>query len=112
MPQEISPALAAIADKLGLTHDEILAITHAGQRPKIGIADKAALSIDDCVELSDTGKTTIYQEIGAGHLVARKIRGRTVVLRLDFEAWLANLPRGTAPLPEYLKRVKRSGKAA
>ena len=111
MSQEISPALAKIADKIGLTHDEILAIANAGQRPKIGIADKAALSIDDCAELSGTGKTLLYAEIKAGHIVARKIRDRTVVLRPDFDAWLSTLPRGTKPLPDCLKRGKKGGKA-
>jgi len=34
----------------------------------------------------------LYQEIGAGRLIARKIGRRTVILRSDYERWLNSLP--------------------
>ena len=35
---------------------------------------------------------TVYEEIADGKLTARKLRGRTVVLREDLAAWLAATP--------------------
>jgi hypothetical protein len=38
-------------------------------------------------------RVTHYREIAAGRLIARKVRGRTFVLRVDADAWLRSLPK-------------------
>ena len=39
------------------------------------------------------GRTTVYGEIAAGRLVARKFRSRTIVLAEDAAAWRSSLPK-------------------
>ncbi len=51
-----------------------------------------AYSIDDICECGPFGRSTIYEEIREGRLIARKMRGRTIVLPADFATYLANLP--------------------
>ena len=41
---------------------------------------------------SNTGKSKIYEEIGAGRLKAHKIGRKTIILDSDLQAWLTNLP--------------------
>ena len=69
---------------------------------KVPIRDKLAHQINEAAEISGCGRNLIYEEINAGHLVARKLRGRTVILHTDLQAWLASLPRmgATAANPE------------
>ncbi|MGE5608507.1 MAG: helix-turn-helix transcriptional regulator [Bacillota bacterium] len=45
------------------------------------------------VQKTGLGRSTIYEEIRLGRLVARKARGRTIVLHSDLEAYLTALPR-------------------
>src|SRR4051794_29113655 len=54
-----------------------------------------AYSIDSLAELTDLSRQTMYNEIKAGHLVARKIGRRTLILHQDADQWLANLPMFT-----------------
>lgn len=58
-------------------------------------SDRLSYSIERLAEETDIGRTTIYQEVRDGRLVARKIRDRTVVLTEDALAWLRSAP----PLP-------------
>ena len=51
-----------------------------------------AYSIDDVCERVPGGRTTVYEEIRQGRLIARKMRGRTIVLPSDLAAYLAALP--------------------
>jgi excisionase family DNA binding protein len=53
---------------------------------------KLALSIAELVEVSGLGRSFIYEEIKAGHLVARKAGRRTLILHEDAESWLTSLP--------------------
>lgn len=68
------------------------------------MAGSLAYSIADAVKVSGLGRSALYEEIREGRLVARKARGRTLILRADLEAWLAALPKGTAPQKEWLRR--------
>lgn len=51
-----------------------------------------AYSINDLCEDGPFGRSFIYEEIRAGRLVARKARGRTIILPSDLKAYLAALP--------------------
>ena len=51
-----------------------------------------AYSIDDVIERVPFGRSTIYEEIKAGRLIARKVRGRTLILPADLTSYLAALP--------------------
>lgn len=53
---------------------------------------KAALSITEVADQSSSSKRTICRRIAEGKLKARKNGHRTVVLKEDFEAFLAALP--------------------
>ena len=53
---------------------------------------KLAFQILEAAAIAGVGKTTIYEELADGRLVARKARGRTIILREDLIAWLAGLP--------------------
>lgn len=53
---------------------------------------KLAFTISEAVEASGIGRNSLYQEIAAGRLPARK-RGRTtLILVADLESYLAALP--------------------
>ena len=54
--------------------------------------NKLALTIAEFVQLSGMGRSYIYQEIKAGRLIVRKAGRRTLILRDEGLAWLANLP--------------------
>ncbi|MCW5705424.1 MAG: helix-turn-helix domain-containing protein [Bradyrhizobium sp.] len=54
--------------------------------------DKLALSVADVVQIAGLGRTTVYAEIKAGRLIARKIGRRTFILREDFDSWLRAQP--------------------
>jgi hypothetical protein len=51
-----------------------------------------AYDIKGLVKASGRGRSTIFEEIGAGRLVARKAGGKTIVLYEDAVAWLQALP--------------------
>jgi excisionase family DNA binding protein len=51
-----------------------------------------AYSIPQLVALTGIGRTTIYAELKAGRLKARKIGRRTIFLSEDVTAWLSVLP--------------------
>jgi excisionase family DNA binding protein len=53
---------------------------------------RAAYSITEVADYSSIGRTGVYAAIRDGHLVARKIGRRTVILAKDLEAWLEALP--------------------
>jgi hypothetical protein len=58
----------------------------------IPAAPKRAFSIPEVVEAASICRTTVFAEIAAGRLVARKLGRRTVVLASDLETWLEQLP--------------------
>ena len=51
-----------------------------------------AYSIEDIVERVPFGRSTVYEEIKAGRLIARKVRGRTIILPTDAKNYLRSLP--------------------
>jgi hypothetical protein len=53
---------------------------------------RMAYSIDDLSRRSGVGRQLIYDEINAGHLLARKIGRRTIILATEGERWLADAP--------------------
>jgi excisionase family DNA binding protein len=50
-------------------------------------------SIEHLAKEVDVGRSTIYNEIAAGRLIARKVGRRTVVRRSDAIRWLRSLPQ-------------------
>lgn len=50
------------------------------------------LTIAQTAESVGVCKQTIYNEINAGRLIARKMGSRTIILNDDRHAWLAALP--------------------
>jgi excisionase family DNA binding protein len=52
-----------------------------------------AYSIQQLGEITGVGRTTIYAAIRNGHLKARKIGRRTVILHDDLHAFLKSLPQ-------------------
>jgi hypothetical protein len=51
------------------------------------------MSIAEFCERYSTGRTTAYEEIKAGRLLARKCGKRTIIGEVDAELWLGSLPR-------------------
>ena len=51
-----------------------------------------ALTITEAKDRAACSRSMIYQEIQTGHLRARKLGRRTLILAADLSAWLANLP--------------------
>jgi excisionase family DNA binding protein len=49
-------------------------------------------SIVDAARTANVGRSTVYQEIKAGRLVARKMGRRTIILDRDLQVWLSTLP--------------------
>jgi hypothetical protein len=51
-----------------------------------------AYSIADCTKRGPVGRSTIYKEIAAGRLKARKVGRRTIILVEDWQSYWAGLP--------------------
>jgi hypothetical protein len=62
--------------------------------PKTNTPDKGMLAhtIEAASRISTCGRTSLYEEIKAGNLKARKIGRRTIILDEDLRHWLASLP--------------------
>ena len=58
-----------------------------------------ALGISEAARAAGVGRSTVFEEINAGRLKARKAGRRTLILRDDLAAWLANLPERSAVAP-------------
>lgn len=52
-----------------------------------------AYRIDDVCAMTRLGRTSVYEAIKSGALVARKWRRRTIVLAEDLGTFLNNLPK-------------------
>jgi excisionase family DNA binding protein len=52
-----------------------------------------ALSITQVLEITGISRATLYMHINAGHIVARKLGSRTIVMVSDLERYLESLPR-------------------
>jgi excisionase family DNA binding protein len=55
-------------------------------------ATRLAYSIVRLAKYTDCSRSTIYEEIAAGRLIARKLGRRTIVTRSDALKWLRSLP--------------------
>lgn len=56
------------------------------------LPEKIAHSILDIPKLAPVGRTKVFEAIKNGHLIARKLGRRTMVLDEDLRAWLKALP--------------------
>jgi hypothetical protein len=54
---------------------------------------KLAYSIAELCEMAGVGRSFLYEEVKAGHLVVTKAGRRSIVLHDDAVAWLAALPK-------------------
>jgi excisionase family DNA binding protein len=61
-----------------------------------GPDQKLAWTINELAALLGLSRSAICGEIDRGHLPARKVGRRVVILKADAEAYLANLPRAGA----------------
>ena len=52
---------------------------------------KIAYSISEVITLTGLGRTKLYAEINEGHLPARKLGRRTLILASDLEEYLKGL---------------------
>ncbi len=58
---------------------------------------KLAYTVDEFCETFGVSRSLTYSELRAGRLTARKVGRRTLILKLDADAWLSSLPTtGTA----------------
>jgi hypothetical protein len=55
--------------------------------------DLASLTIGHLMRRHNVARSTLYLEIKAGRLIARKLRGRTIVTAEDERAWRDALPK-------------------
>lgn len=54
---------------------------------------KDGFTVQEFCQRNGISRTTFYAEVGDGKLIARKARGRTIVLYDDAKAWRESLPR-------------------
>lgn len=54
--------------------------------------EQLALTVAEACAAARVGKTALYEAIASGALVARKRGRKTLVLPLDLEEWVRNLP--------------------
>jgi hypothetical protein len=55
--------------------------------------EQRAFSIEGFAARNGIGRSTAYSEIKEGRLIARKVRGRTLITVEDEAVWRASLPR-------------------
>ena len=54
---------------------------------------KLAYSIAELCQMAGVGRSFLYEEVTAGHLVLTKAGRRSIVLHDDAVAWLIKLPK-------------------
>lgn len=59
--------------------------------------ERLAYSVSEFSRVFSVGRSTVFAEIAAGRLRARKIGTRTVIAHEDAMAWLRSLPARAAP---------------
>jgi hypothetical protein len=62
------------------------------QRRSRVLGTRLSYSVSRLSKECDIGRSSIYEEIGAKRLVARKIGRRTIIRRSDAIRWLRSLP--------------------
>ncbi len=65
--------------------------------------EKFAYSILEAAEASNSSRTSVYEAIAQGKLIARKNGKRTIILQDDLLRWLNDLP-AVASSPSHLPR--------
>ncbi len=55
--------------------------------------EQLAHTIDEVCKVAKLGRSSIYEEIRSGRLIARKCGRRTIILATDLHTWLDRLPR-------------------
>lgn len=55
-------------------------------------------SVADASNVTGIGRTKIYEAIAKGHLTARKVGKRTIILRGDLHSFLEGLPVSTVSI--------------
>jgi excisionase family DNA binding protein len=60
--------------------------------PALGLPDPLAYRIPEVCKLTGLGRTTVYEAIKSGVLIARRYRRCTVVLAEDLTTFLRKLP--------------------
>ena len=63
------------------------------------------LTIRDACVAANVGRSTLYEAISNGSLIARKLGKKTLILPADLQSWLENLPSFT---PWQKPKVKKS----
>lgn len=53
---------------------------------------KALLSVKEFCHLAGIGRTTFYQQIQEGRIIAKKFGRRTLIPRSEFERFVSELP--------------------
>lgn len=56
------------------------------------VEQSLAFTIAQAAKLAGVGRSTLYSELGAGKLIARKMGRRTIILAVDLSQWLSQLP--------------------
>ena len=56
------------------------------------IRDRIALSVSDACKVTSISRSALYRAISRGDLVRRKLGRRSLILFVDLERWLLNLP--------------------
>jgi excisionase family DNA binding protein len=54
--------------------------------------EKLGVTVPEAAVLSSLGQTSIYKAIREGRLTARKYGTRTIIMRIDLQAFLDSLP--------------------
>jgi excisionase family DNA binding protein len=53
---------------------------------------KRAMSVEEAAKAAGVGRTILFEEIRKGHITARKVGRRTIIMTDDLDAWLKSLP--------------------
>jgi excisionase family DNA binding protein len=56
---------------------------------------KRALSVPEAAKAAGVGRTTLFEAIRNGHIAAKKVGRRTIILIDDLDGWLKSLPKST-----------------
>ena len=72
--------------------ENTLAASGADSETETSSVVRDVLTVTETAEAAGVCRQTVYNEINAGRLIARKMGARTIILRGDFLAWLAALP--------------------